>query len=471
VDGKIQFIYDWATNMIAKKLLAALALLLISGCADAGYSISPDFCGLSFETAMLHPVNGNYFFSAEHTDLISLFQSLGVKSLRIGGNSADNPAVRRPSEEELDHLFAFARAAGVHVIYNLRLKGETDPAADVQVVKYLMSHYKSQITCFTIGNEPNVYFKQYADYRAQWKKFADAILAEVPDAMFNGPSTTPGKTTWSRDFASDFASWGHLQLVTQHAYPGGNARLVADPAAARLKVLAPEMDASYQKFYDNFVPAVFANHEQYRLEESNSLFHGGATGVSNSCASALWALDFMHWWASHGAEGINFHTGNHVVDDETQVPGGYDISYSTPSGLKVHPMGYALKAFSFCREGRYVPFSLGLGDKPHNITYYAVELEHKTTILTIINKESAKDAAETSITIAAPPSYVLYSEIELRFPNDDIANVTGATLGGAAIAGNGSWNGTWNKLGLPVANFKIAKSSAMIISIVPNGTD
>ena len=467
--------------MISKNVFIALVLLLAStGFSDSlvtitpdlhspGNAISPEFCGLSFETGMLHANGGKYFFSPDHAELISLFKSLGVKNLRIGGNSADAPTVKIPSEPELDHLFAFAQAAGVQVIYNLRLKGETDPTGDIQIVRYLMSHYKPLITCFTIGNEPNVYFKEYAAYRAQWKKFADAILAEVPDALFNGPSTTPGKTAWSHDFASDFAAWGHLALVTQHAYPGGNARLVADPAAAREKILAPEMDASYEKFYQEFVAAVFRNHEQYRLEEANSLFHGGATGVSNAAASALWALDFMHFWASHGAEGINFHTGNHFVDNENEIPGGYDITYTTPSGLKTHPAAYALKAFSLSSEGRYIPLSLKFEQGRLNLTAYAVEAPDNTLILTIINKENGDAGQDAAVQIESNGSAVVEKWLLLTIPGGDISQLSGVRLGNAEIAGDGSWNGDWTKPDAPKPGsdfvLHLKKSTAAVIRL------
>ncbi len=50
---------------------------------------------------------------------------------------------------------------------------------------------------------------------------------------------------------------------------------------------------------------------QYRLTESND-YLGGVPGGSNSFASALWALDYMHWWAEHGASGVNFHNNQWI---------------------------------------------------------------------------------------------------------------------------------------------------------------
>jgi hypothetical protein len=437
-----------------------VAVTITPDVAATGHPISPDFCGLSFETKMLLPDDGKYFFRADNAELISLFKSLGVKSLRIGGNTADYAYVPIPSESDVDQLCAFAKAAGVKVIYNLRLKDQTDPAADVKLAKYLMDHYRPQIACFTIGNEPNMYFREYKDYRTQWRHFAEAILAAVPEAQFNGPSTTPGKTAWAKEFATDFADWPHLYLVTQHSYPGGDAQKIPDAATARAHILSPEIVHSYQKFYDKFVPAVLEHHERYRLEEANSLFHGGATGVSNSFASALWALDYMHWWAAHQASGINFHTGNRHAADENHVPGGYDISYSTPSGLKLHPIAYALKAFSFSSEGRCVPVSVSPESKRINLTAYAVAANDNSLVMTIINKELFADGPTAQVTFGVDKSYSTGQMLLLKSPSGDVAATSGMTLGDAPIAGDGTWNGTWTDIPYSSGKFAISVSAA-----------
>ena len=83
---------------------AAPAVTITPEIKSPGNTISPDFCGLSFETKMLLPNGGQYFFRADNTELISLFKSLGVSSLRIGGNSADVPTVDIPTEPDLDQL-------------------------------------------------------------------------------------------------------------------------------------------------------------------------------------------------------------------------------------------------------------------------------------------------------------------------------------------------------------------------------
>ena len=62
----------------------------------------------------------------------------------------------------------------------------------------------------------------------------------------------------------------------------------------------------YPWLYDSHLAAVVAAGQRYRLTESND-YLVGVPGASNAFASALWALDYLHWWAAHAAAGVNFH--------------------------------------------------------------------------------------------------------------------------------------------------------------------
>src|SRR5665213_30120 len=79
-----------------------------------GIAIPSDFLGLSFETADTLPKSdGTYpYFRTSNHDLVSLFRTIGVRSLRIGGNTSDRPGVAVPDAQDIDQLFAFARTAG-----------------------------------------------------------------------------------------------------------------------------------------------------------------------------------------------------------------------------------------------------------------------------------------------------------------------------------------------------------------------
>ena len=74
-------------------------------------TIASNFVGLSFEMQyVLAGTNGNHFFSPKNKALIATFKTLGIKSLRVGGNTADRPALPTPSLADVDSLLAFAKA-------------------------------------------------------------------------------------------------------------------------------------------------------------------------------------------------------------------------------------------------------------------------------------------------------------------------------------------------------------------------
>src|ERR1039458_6401419 len=57
---------------------------------NPGAEIPSDFVGLSFEMQrVLADTNGNHFFNATNQALIATFKTLGIKNLRVGGNTAD----------------------------------------------------------------------------------------------------------------------------------------------------------------------------------------------------------------------------------------------------------------------------------------------------------------------------------------------------------------------------------------------
>ncbi len=407
-----------------------------------GIAIPNDYMGLSFESAAILPdANGHYqYFRPDNRPLIELFKTLGIRNLRIGGNTSDRPTVKVPSQPDIDAVYGFARAAGANVIYTVRLR-DSKPEDVISTAKYVVDHYNRETLCLTIGNEPNVYEKEYPKYRDDLKRFIAAITAVAPGAKFCGPATTPGTGGWAANFAADFGPSGNVVEVTQHSYPGGNSRKVTDPAAGREKMLSPEFAQQYQKLYDAFVPAVLKNGLTYRVEETNSFFNGGAEDVSNTFASALWGLDYLYWWAAHNARGINFHTGDNVAAGEKQTPCWYATFWSEPGGGYVsHPIAYAIKAFDLGSHGKLMPVHVSTGAA--NLSAYAVLGTDRTLYVTLINK----DKAPSNVSIAAQGLRGKPTAMFLTAPKSDMAATGGVTLGTSSISTDGSWSGTWEVL-------------------------
>ncbi len=442
-----------------------------------GTTIGNRFTGLSFEMQnVLADMNGRHFFSAGNTNLIATFKTLGIKSLRVGGNTADRPTLPVPNETDVNNLFAFAQAADVKVIYTLRLN-QGSPDAAAKMATYIAKHYPDQLDCFSIGNEPNVFSTNYQVYLSEWKRYAALITAptNLSDARFCGPGVSPGHEKWSAEFATDLAGSGLIKFISQHDYPGGDARKVKDPAAARDKILSPMMDAHYAKFAANFVPTVLSNGLGYRFEEANSFYDGGALDVSDTFASALWALNFQWWWASHGMIGINFHTGDKVAARDMNKPCRYATFWTAPDGYNVHPIGYAEKMFSLGSCGRMMPVKISTTATNLNFAAYAVFGNDKNFYVTLINKSHDETATNLLVQISAHGinGWTKGEIIRLTAPGGDVARKTGVTLGGAEITDNAQWNGKWEVLVGPDKKSKapivveVPAASAAVVRLTP----
>jgi hypothetical protein len=450
-----------------------------------GVAIPAGFSGLSFEVALVLPgPNGVHYFRPDNLPLITLFHTLGIQHLRIGGNTSDRDAKRLPSEADLDSLFAFAKAAGVKVIYCLRLRNG-NPQEDAKVVRHIMDHFAPQVDCFSIGQEPSAYpvakvdsrpkaermgaaaeKYRYEDYREGWELFADAIIAAVPNVRFCGPGVH-NNAVWARRFMADFARSNHVVLITEHLYPGGAGGKVPSPEIGRDRMLSQDFVRAYQRLHDGFVPIACSNSLPYRLEEVNNYFNGGATNVSNTFASALWGLDFMYWWAAHGAAGLDFHTGDRVAAGSRLTPSRYTAFFSTTNGFVVRPLGYGIKAFALGSGGRLlslpVPASGGL-----NLSAYGVLAPDHTVCVTLINKEHGPSAGTVSVGLDVGPGYTRGQVLFLTAPHGDVAAQTGVALGGAVIREDGTWEGAWTPLAAsPAGAFtvKVPAASAAIVRL------
>ena len=402
-----------------------------------------------------------------------MFRTLGIKSLRVGGNTAERETVPIPAKADIDHLFAFAKAAGVKVIYTLRLKG-ADPQADADLARYILERYRSELSCFTLGNEPEKMAKDFPAYRDEFLRFLAVITAptNAPDARFCGPSTTHKNAAWAGQFARDFGRDRRVALVTQHEYPARSGTNVASVAAASDKLLSPALLKTYQAFHDQFVPAAQSNGIPYRLEEANSFSNGGAAGVSDAFAAALWGLDYLYWWAAHGAEGVNFHTGGYVPGTRPRAPMKYAVFWNSGEGFSARPLAYAVKAFDLTAAGRLVPARLSADASAINLRTYAVLAQDKTLCLVLINKEHGPSRSDAELTLVPSKGYARAEVMLLTAPGNDVEAKSGTTLGGAVINDDGSWTGAWTPLAAPSAKggfgLKLPAATAAIVKLRQN---
>src|SRR5215467_8714478 len=192
-----------------------------------GYEIPADFAGVSIFTGTQvrdhKGVPGN-LFSGTNTQLITLFKNAGLHHLRLGATGSANSGSKNLSHEDIDALFAFAKATNIKVIYSLHYADGVDTA------KYIWANYRPYVDCFAFDNEPDNRLEGGSgaavdhpkDYFTTWREFATSVAKAVPGASFAGPDASGRKLV--KRFVEEEKGTGVLALVTQHTYVGGNPR-------------------------------------------------------------------------------------------------------------------------------------------------------------------------------------------------------------------------------------------------------
>lgn len=439
-----------ALCLFSAELMAQSSVTISVDTKKIGRAIPSDFSGLSYETKLALPdsATGKRYFSPGNAPLIAAFKTLGITHLRIGGNTAERLTVNIPNTTDIDSVFAFAKSAGVKVIYTVRMQGST-PETAAEIIKYIMDKYKKYVSCFIVGNEPDKDFT-YALYLAEWKKFTSVITSKkyAPAAKFLAPATTGKAPGWARDMANDMGKSGLIAMVGQHDYPGKSGRSATDQAKARASMLSPAWLKHYQDFHDIFVPAVLANKLTFRLNETSSFSNGGALGASDTYTSSLWALDYLYWWAYHDAAGLNFHTGQKVLPNTTgpDRPNVYTALTSSPNGYTILPSGYGIKAFDLGSHGKMLPVDVSSNKDSVNLRAYSTLAADGSLFITVINKEYGTVGRSARVDIEIGRTFTHGETIVLSSPTGDISGISGTTLGGAGIQEDGSWNGKWTAL-------------------------
>ncbi|MBQ9477541.1 MAG: hypothetical protein IJU63_07145 [Bacteroidales bacterium] len=418
------------------------------GSAEPGAAVIPDdYVGLSYESKMLVPDgNGQYYFNVENKPLVTLFRTLGIRSIRIGGSSTDNPNDPLPSLADIDNFFRFAREVGVKVIYSVRLR-DGDPDYARSVAALIQNKYSDRLDLFAIGNEPGYYKNAYEEeLKPRWASIREAVNSAFPGARFCAPDDNPNPPLCSF-MLDNFGS--HIGLLTMHYYPGDCAYtnpfkvqdvselIPFDPAVKRELLLSDDLHPKYEGVLKRMAP-VFER-APYRLSETNSIWYGGLKDASDSYASALWALDYMYWWASRGSAGINFHTGDYVGGGDGTVVSRYATFVTEGDGFDVRPISYALKAFGEGAKGTLVPVQID-GETDRIDAYAAVRAG--TVSITLINRRYGDEAQPRTVSIdlgACTPAGKA-SVLRLEAEGNDTAARTGVTLGRVPIRPDGTWD-------------------------------
>lgn len=284
----------------------------------------------------------------------------------------------------------------------------------------------------------------------------------MPEATFAGPDAA--NRSWAQLFAKNEKDSGKIVLVTQHYYIGGRPFIGEGPETIPVpKAIANILSSNwvavkYPAIYEQAIVPVMAEGLPYRMTESDDYLKGIAN-ASDSFASALWALDYLHWWAAHGCAGVNFHNTEWLKTDTVYFD-------STSRSYRNNPKAYGIKSFDLGSHGRVEPVAIA-NTNGLNLTAYAVA-NATNLFVTIINKEHGASARDAAVTIA-PVGFLLgQSSVMLMKANGDAGATNGITLGEGTIANDAPWTGKWTPLNTSTAGqcvVDVPSASAAIVKI------
>ena len=414
----------------------------------SGNAIAPDFTGLSYESAVLSDPT---FFAPANAGLIGLFRNLGTTGvLRIGGNTSEYavwtrdggdysetldphgpdlgeaaPKKRPVTPLAIQNLRAFADATGWPVIYGLNL-GTAAPDTVADEAAYVAQTLGPKLVGFQLGNEPDLFSHNglrtgtydFADYAAEWRLFANAVCARVPDARFGGPDAA-GNHAWPENFAWQFRD--ALKFLSHHYYAGGPPSNPSVTVENLLTWIGPQTDWLGQMIarMRAIAPAL-----PFRLTEMNSCYGGGKPGVSNTFASALWGAEAMYLLAAAGASGVNFHGGGYGVYSP--------IVGTRVTGFSARPLYYGMLMFAAAGPGRLVPAEME--GKAPSVSVYGLKSADGSMKAALFNKSESSDAI---VTLDPGTGAQIARLSHLTAPA--LASTGDVTFAGAAVGSDGAW--------------------------------
>ena len=442
----------WVLNVSSQD-----TIFVVLSPSERGFKIPSDFAGLSLEKSDLNKI----LFSSHKDTIIRLFQTLGITSVRMGGNSVDKDTFSitasstRFTRAELDSFYYFIQKVNGQVLMGLNFGGDFNPSLASDEVAYVMSNYASHIRGFEIGNESDLYYSNgfrtssynVSDYESQYETYQDTIYKYTPSAIFTGPAAASHYTSFTLPFCRTMQ--GKFTMLTQHYYVAGantlpnHQQIVNLLNPAHLTSVLNEVNALVQCADSSGVP--------FRMAECNSLYNGGQWGVSNAFVSSLWALDYMYGLASKECAGVYFHGG---------LSGAYTPLAFYKYIYSARPISYGIMAFQVGSKGWIIPANVT--NNKINLTLYSVIDSANNIYTTIINKDSLHDAL--IVLNSGSTLYTTASTISLIA--DSLADTTNVSLGGQIVSAYGTCQPyNWHPLNVSGNKTKllVPASSASII--------
>jgi hypothetical protein len=444
---------------------AGRAVVSIVRGSPRGAPLPAGFVGLSFEYDAVPTYAGAG--PTANPVLARLIRNLTpgqTPMLRIGGDSADRtwwPVAGVVPPGVVDYALtpawmqaaaALARAARARLILGINLAIDRPALAAAEAKALLAGIGRPSIAAFEIGNEPDVYriFPAYRNaqgtvehVRGKGYNFGvfmhqfSAVRRAIAPLPLAGPAL--GGLGWSSKLGRFIAGEPGVRLVTVHLYPLSGC--LAPPGSPFYPTIPHLLsDPSTTDLARSSAPSaavVHAHRLKFRVDELNTVTCGGTLGVSDTFASALWALDTLFAFDRAGVDGVNIHMfpgARYALFSVADANGQWNAS--------VNPEYYGLLLFARAAPpgSRILPVATMPAG---SVKVWATIGPDGTIRVVLINQGSSAKP----VLLAAPPGAAGAASAEqLLAPS--LTATTGVTLGDQSF---GSSTDTGNLAGPPSA--------------------
>ena len=296
-------------------------------------AIPGGFVGLSLEYPAVAAYAGASP-SALNPVFVQLIRNLNpgqLPVLRIGGDSSDwtwwpVAGMKQPGGVNytltpgyVSVLHSLATTLGAKLILGIDLEADSTTLASAEAKALVNGIGPAQVIGLELGNEPELYGAftwgrsgrtgrprgyDFADYNQDIARIGDPLTM----APLVGPAT--GAPKWFPYLEQFLSSHPRVTLATLHRYP--LQLCYVRPSEPNYPTIANLLSTrSSRTLADSVIPSVrtaAAHGVPLRIDEMNTISCGVDSGVAQSFASALWALDAVFQMARVGVDGVNIHT-------------------------------------------------------------------------------------------------------------------------------------------------------------------
>jgi hypothetical protein len=400
--------------------------------------------------------------------------------IRFGGDTTDwtwapTPGVAKPPGIRytlgpgwMASTAAAARALNARIIAGVNFESDSPRIAAAESRALEVGIGRPYLAGLELGNEPEVYGTlgwyqtaagapvpgrapgyAFGPFLSDYARVSRSLPRAV--ALVGPASGAPG---WISGTGRYLDANPRVRVVTYHRYPLHRCFTPRDspffPTISNLLARSAATDPA-----TSLAAAVRAAHAHglpLRTDELNSVSCGGARGVSDTLASALWVLDALFNMARTGVDGVNIHTFTKAIYEPFAV-----AKRSGRWTAQVRPLYYGLLMFARAAPpgSRLLPVAYRA---PSPVRIWATRTPGGQVRIVLIN-DSRRASATVAVRPPAPADGA--TGLRLRAPHADARS--GVTLGGQSF-GKATTTGT---LSGPARAFALAAIRGRLVVRLP----